>query len=579
MNENDSSVLPPTPEANPNLNALPASDPPKPISWWLRRLFACNPFYLVSAALLLFGCYRVSIDAPLFNLETARLLFNFTAIQSYEILLVVTAIFLSRRAVWYDSTLLIGLENLLVFVPFILISLAALIDSHMALTVCVAGGIVATLRFGGLKHSFRRLNLPGRLLAIGFALLALNLVLPLLYRHFGENIIAAYVNSGPAHAMNLRVWMLAFPAVIALANFLPRFNKTGPLLPERGWLPWGLFSLWVIVTGIHLYSLGYIYQFDFCYLQTVPALWVLTWTICWQLHRNFPVLAIRIKYLLLLPPMLVALFAIAPQSGDATCLMLGVVNLIAYGYIWFQERDNSLARHLVFASLLMTMISLPMQWLHVVVPGLTWTEITIAGMVAYLVVWAALSRNPKLAIFGSVLLGCAVARLINHHPAGYWAFQSSFVFLLVHSLRWDDTKDRSANAVRILIGFVWILQSFAWAHSAAGQFWLTCIPGTVVLIIYLVVQRRRGDWQHLNVAIAATIVIFSGPAIAAVNSVQTMPTGLLAVIGSFLLFGFGTAAALTKNHWHKPDPATAGSHPMPDTANDAAGTKLSSPNG
>jgi hypothetical protein len=38
----------------------------------------------------------------------------------------------ARRSLWYDSTLLVGLENLLVFLPFILISLAALIDWHMA---------------------------------------------------------------------------------------------------------------------------------------------------------------------------------------------------------------------------------------------------------------------------------------------------------------------------------------------------------------------------------------------------------------------------------------------------------------
>jgi len=30
-----------------------------------------------------------------------------------------------------------------------------------------------------------------------------------------------------------------------------------------------------------------------------------------------------------------------------------------------------------------------------------------------------------------------------------------------------------------------------------------------------------------------------------------MPAGILAVIGSFLLFGFGTAAALTRHVWHK----------------------------
>src|SRR5215468_10673587 len=98
MNESDPSAVPTAPGVPvtpPLIEPVPSSAQSslelKPVSWWLRKLFACNPFYLVSAALLLFGCYRVSIDAPMFNLETARLLFNFTAVQIYEVLLVFTA--------------------------------------------------------------------------------------------------------------------------------------------------------------------------------------------------------------------------------------------------------------------------------------------------------------------------------------------------------------------------------------------------------------------------------------------------------------------------------------------------------
>src|SRR5256885_9802010 len=91
---------------------------------WLQRLVACNPFYLISVALLLFGCYRISVEPALYNHEAAHLFFNFTSLQIYELLLVATAIFLARKRIWYDSTLLAGLENLLILVPFILISQA-----------------------------------------------------------------------------------------------------------------------------------------------------------------------------------------------------------------------------------------------------------------------------------------------------------------------------------------------------------------------------------------------------------------------------------------------------------------------
>ena len=82
MNENNQASVPP-----------PSPSPP-PFSWWLRKLFASNPFYPASAALLLFGCYRISLDAPLLSGESDRLLFNFSSVQTYEVLLVLVAMFL-----------------------------------------------------------------------------------------------------------------------------------------------------------------------------------------------------------------------------------------------------------------------------------------------------------------------------------------------------------------------------------------------------------------------------------------------------------------------------------------------------
>jgi hypothetical protein len=40
----------------------------------------------------------------------------------------------------------------------------------------------------------------------------------------------------------------------------------------------------------------------------------------------------------------------------------------------------------------------------------------------------------------------------------------------------------------------------------------------------------------------------------AVIKTQTTPAGVLAVIGSFVLFALGTVAALTKHRWHKTEP-------------------------
>ncbi|MDB6020073.1 MAG: hypothetical protein JWR19_4562, partial [Pedosphaera sp.] len=146
----------------PPVFATPQSppEPDRPFSYWVKKLLVCNPFYLVSAAVLLYGFYLVSMDADFPGKELAGLAFNFGSLQFYEILLVVTAVFLARRSIWYDSNLLIFLENLLVLVPFILISQAALLYPGVVWTVCLVAGAMTLLRFGGLKCFYTKLNLP-----------------------------------------------------------------------------------------------------------------------------------------------------------------------------------------------------------------------------------------------------------------------------------------------------------------------------------------------------------------------------------------------------------------------------------
>src|SRR5271170_7275225 len=92
------------------------------VARWVRQALARNPFYIISAALLLLSMRLLSGDSRIFTQETPQLLFNFSSFQVYELLLVGTAIVLARRKIWYDSGLLVGVETLFVFVPFILVS-------------------------------------------------------------------------------------------------------------------------------------------------------------------------------------------------------------------------------------------------------------------------------------------------------------------------------------------------------------------------------------------------------------------------------------------------------------------------
>jgi hypothetical protein len=549
MNEHDQTTQPPIISGIPNPPA--PANPPKPLSWWLRKLFACNPFYLVSAALLLFGCYRISIDATFLKKEAAQLAFNYSSVQFYEILLVFTAIFLARHRIWYDSTLLVGLENLLVFVPFILISQAALIDSAMAQVMCVVGGVIAVMRFGSLKRYFAQLNLPYRVLGLGLFLLSLNVALPLIFRHFGESKIGINIESGAAYEMNEYTWLLILPAAFALANFLPHVREIGSLLPQRRWLPVGLFSLWLAVTSVHVYSLGYVYDFKLRGELLAPALWVLAWTAYRVCSASSALSVSRLKNALAFPPMLIPLLASSP-GANKTFLTLIALNICIHTGICFFGRSNRFARHLVFASTLMLLTGLPETWMQSISPELNRARCIVSGAMAYLILWSVLLRNPKLAIVGSIAFGSAVMALFgNHAGAIHWALQSGLAFLLLHSLRWNDAEHQGAGAVRVVAGLVWVAHSLVWMYSGEGKLWMPCIPGAIVLGIYSAVQIFRGKCNQFVVPAAATLVILSGPGTVTADGVRAMPIGLLAVIGSFLLFGCGTIAALTRHRWHR----------------------------
>jgi hypothetical protein len=556
MNDNDPTNVPPPIAALPQCAPPPAPDYFKLLAGWVRKFFACNPFYLVSAALLLYGCYRVSFDAPMFNWETARVLFNFFSVQAYEILLVFTAIFLARRKIWYDSTLLVGLENLLVFVPFILISLAALIDSAMAFQMCLIGAAAAVFRFRSLKKYFTQLNLPSGVLKSGAVMLLLNVALPLIYRHFGQTKLGSHIEGGAAYEMNEVTWLLILPAALALANLLPRGGADGDLPPQRRWLPPGMYSLWMVVTCVHVYALGYIYQFALRSELIAPCAWVLAWTACLRLGKN----QFLPKYALMIPPALVPLLAFA--ASDRIFFILAGLNLVAYGGASLLDRQNRLARYLFSSTVLLLVTGLPENCQQFLAPGLLRAHWAAAGLVGYLLFYTALSRNPKLAIVGSFMLGATIFVLFKDFAGGpYWAVQGAFVFFLLHSLRWNDGEHPGANIVRKITCLVWVGIALLWMDPGPGQGWMPCFSGALVLGVFYLRQicfRRSGP---LVVPMAAVLVALSGPVDSLAAGVREWPAGLLAVVGSFTLFTLGTAAALTRHLWHK--------HPQADDVGSA----------
>jgi len=560
MNEQNEPEQTAPPTILPVAPAESAGPELKPFSYWAKKFLVCNPLYLVSAALLLFGMYRLSVDRSLFTNEIPQLIFNLSSLEVYEILLVATAIFLAARRIYYDSTLLVGLENLLVFVPFILLSQVALISTHVVWSVCATAAIIAVLRFNALKRHFTELNLPGGLLWIGAALLALNASLVATYRMIGETKMGWVPDSGPDFVKNQITWLALLPAALALANFLPHARETGSSEPQRRWLPAGFFTLWILATGAHLYCLNYVYNFAFNFAMLVPALWVLAWTAYRRAPEIFQWQTRTPQYALAIAALLIPVAA-ASESGTKIFFVLTALNAAIYAVLCLRPSDWPFARHLLFASVVMLVCGLPNEWLVIHSSAGHW-QITLhremliqLGIGVYLMFYIVLSRSPKVGMLGSALAGIMVMIAFHRDSAIHLAVQSGLVFLLLHSLRWEDDQHEGARVVRIVASVVWTLHAFAWAH-VDGVLWMPCIFGGLVLAGYLITQFLRGRWDMFILPAASILTVLSGPGNYLLSRAHSAPTGLLAIVGSFVLFALGTAAALTKHRWHRDSAGT-----------------------
>jgi hypothetical protein len=550
----ETNPIAPVPVTSPNFEATPQPDFIAPrnrsVSCWLNRLFACNPFYLVSAALLLFGMYRVSVDPSFLRTETAQLVFNFASLQFYELLLVFTAIALARRCVWYDATLLVVLENLFVLVPFILVSQAALIEQRTVWALCLFAAALAAARSGAAQRWISVLTLSPRLLAGGMAVLALNTAWPILYRTFHETKVGTKPTWGAAYEMNELSWLWLLPALCAVVNLLPRPREHGELLVQRRWFATGLLLLWIAGTGVHLYCLGYVYDFDLRRELLAPTLCVLAWTLHRRLMDFVPAPMAGLRTAALTLPLL-ASFCAAGVDGSSVFFTLTALNALGFAFVALVERDNHTARHLGMLTLAILVATIPRDWVTPMVGEFSREKFVGVASAAYLLLSAALSRSPKVAFAGALAAAFAGGMIRGQHADMlHWATQAGVVFMLLHSLRWRDGEHQGAATMRLLVAVVWLAHSFVWLRNGAAFLQPFSIAAAVLTIWWF-----RGfvfrNWTPVVVPVAAVMVATCTPVNFAFVKLQTTPAGVIAIVGSFLLFGLGTIAALTRHRWHR----------------------------
>jgi hypothetical protein len=124
------------------------------------------------------------------------------------------------------------------------------------------------------------------------------------------------------------------------------------------------------------------------------------------------------------------------------------------------------------------------------------------------------------------------------------------VLILIHSLRWEDRYHSGAGALRVLASGLWVGHTFFWMRMS-GELWMVCCTAAPLVLAYIIARLVSGEWGPAILAIAVVSVVLSGPTGSGMVKMKTLPIGVLAVIGSFVLFAIGTAAALTRHRWHK----------------------------
>jgi hypothetical protein len=117
-------------------------------------------------------------------------------------------------------------------------------------------------------------------------------------------------------------------------------------------------------------------------------------------------------------------------------------------------------------------------------------------------------------------------------------------------LRWEDRYHSGAAALRMLASGLWVGHTFFWMHTT-GSLWMACCTAAPVIVAYAIARLFTGEWGPRIVPIAVLLVVLSGPAGSGAMRLKTFPAGVLAVVGSFVLFAIGTATALARHRWHK----------------------------
>jgi hypothetical protein len=521
----------------------------------VRYLLAGNPFFVLSAVLLLYAMRRLSFDSRLFSTELSQLIFNFSSFQFYEVLLVGTAILLARRKIWYDSTLLIFIETMFAFVPLILVSQALLVENSVAAILCIIGATLIAVRTGTLSRSIRPLNFPPRLLEMAFLLVIVNVAAPVWTRHMHKELTSPQWDQTGVNLTNVE-WFILLPGLVLLGLLLARSSKDSPSYFSRTEFPLLILMLWIVGTGVHFYCVNYVYGLPRGVLRialAAPAIWMACWVL-WMRRDDVKWATSKSASFYektLLSGAVAALIIPALSNDRLIVLTLATINVILFAVLAFQTRSWFVALLLVISgAMAMTTLRFNFQTPPGIETHIDLGKASLMTICGFLLLRSIVGRHPTFGFLGGIVAAIIAAKILPHEFDGFAILQAGLVFVVLHSLRWEANLVWYSNAARWLVTSAWLINSIAWlAFDGKFAFWGVFASGIVVFAVAVLCRWISGFWAHAVIAWASLATISLPEGFKVEEMLEAAPTGLLVLLASFLLFAVGIMTALTRSRW------------------------------
>jgi len=410
-------------------------------------LYNANPFYLISACLILYA-QTIIFDTGNIWMETAIPL---GIIAAYTVLLTATAVFIVRRgSVWDDA------RSILLIILALLMTLSVSIDgktldSPWIGAAWLGGGLCFSVVIAESLRRWLRMSLPLRFRAVFYPMIGIFFVYPF--------VMAQLVNGPSGSRLPTIRGILLFPVVCGLA-LLPLIAviRRGPsYLADNGtpwkWplFPWSIFGLLTIGAACRTYLLSLSFyggrgfgpfshmETGFHFYMLIPlALAAMVLLLEFSLERGrrrlvlLSMAAPVILFLMALPgptktnAELYYTFLAAVVGPNGSPMLIALAGgLLFYSYAWWRSVEHS---EIILCGLLLlsVVIDVPSRWLSDS-PVPTW----IPGVAALVILtWIAIRRN-STAGWMALVLGVLLVVGTTFRPSYFTAWHCAIPLHIV----------------------------------------------------------------------------------------------------------------------------------------------------